>query len=240
MVENESWTEFVQKLTIIICDGQMWTGRLSPVWPPTSQDGQRWIFKRNPNQRPRWQGGLHLKPCGRTRLQDRQSRKLRFLWRIARTTTARNPLSRTSKRSLTLRVSAHDERESEKLGFFSKSFSPLIKTLDWDIGQCGIFYYYQFCWPLTMEGTSPLTLSRGQNIFQIQEILMMMILSLHSHLKQHNRLILIIIKITGWLKVYYFQPLEETFQEDKFLQDFVKCKKCLDFMTSLKLNALRW
>ena len=109
MVENESWAEFVQKLTSIICDGQMWTGRLSPVWPPTSQDGQRWIFKRNPNQRPRWQGGLHLKPCGRTRLQDRQSRKLRFLWRIARTTTARNPLSRTSKRSLILRVSVDDD-----------------------------------------------------------------------------------------------------------------------------------
>ena len=157
MVENESWAEFVQKLTSIICDGQMWTGRLSPVWPPTSQDGQRWIFKRNPNQRPRWQGGLHLKPCGRTRLQDRQSRKLRFLWRIARTTTARNPLSRTSKRSLTLRVSAHDERE---LGIILKII--LTKNLGVECWAACDTVLLSIVGHWRWEGTSPLTPLRGQ------------------------------------------------------------------------------
>ena len=157
MVENESWAEFVQKLTSIICDGQMWTGRLSPVWPPTSQDGQRWIFKRNPNQRPRWQGGLHLKPCGRTRLQDRQSRKLRFLWRIARTTTARNPLSRTSKRSLTLRVSAHDERE---LGIILKII--LTKNLGVECWAACDTVLLSIVGHWRWEGTSPLTPLRCQ------------------------------------------------------------------------------
>ena len=158
MVENESWAEFVQKLTSIICDGQMWTGRLSPVWPPTSQDGQRWISKRNQNQRPRWQGGLRLRRWERTRRRGRRSRwQLRCPPRTARTTTARSPLSRTSKRSLTLRVSAHDERE---LGIILKII--LTKNLGVECWAACDTVLLSIVGHWRWEGTSPLTPLRGQ------------------------------------------------------------------------------
>ena len=59
-------------------DASMWRSRVRPLWAPTtSQDGRRWISKRNRNQQPRWPEDRRLRLWGRTSRLGRQSRKPR-------------------------------------------------------------------------------------------------------------------------------------------------------------------
>ena len=59
-------------------DASMWRSRVRPLWAPTtSQDGRRWISKRNRNRRPRWLGDRRLRLWGRTSRLGPQSPKPR-------------------------------------------------------------------------------------------------------------------------------------------------------------------
>ena len=77
-----------------------------PAWPPTFQHGQRWISKRNPNPRPRYQAGRRPRPSGRTSPQDPPSLRPRCLRKTVRITTARSHWSKTSRINWILRVSS--------------------------------------------------------------------------------------------------------------------------------------
>ena len=84
-------------------DASMWRSRVRPLWAPTtSQDGRRWISKRNRNQQPRWPGDRRLRLWGRTSRLGRQSRKPRCPFSLdKKTKTKTKTKAKTNKMAKT-------------------------------------------------------------------------------------------------------------------------------------------